>query len=85
MIDPNDPEDAAYIAYDAWGNNHAVLVEKLTPDYHDSMGSEAASEVISPIGNEAPILFKRKGWYYLMYGHTCCFCEPGSGAHLQVN
>ena len=35
--------------------------------------------------NEAPILFSRHGWYYLLYGHTCCFCQPGSGARVQVS
>ena len=35
--------------------------------------------------NEAPILFSRRGWYYLLYGHTCCFCQPGSGARVQVS
>ena len=85
MIDPNDDNDTAYIAYDAWGNNHAVLVERLTPDYHDSLGAAASSGKISPIGNEAPILFERRGWYYLLYGHTCCFCETGSSAHLVMS
>ena len=84
MVDPNDANDTAYIAYDAWGNNHAVLVERLTPDYHDSMGAVASSGKISPIGNEAPIMFERQGWYYLLYGHTCCFCETGSGAHVMM-
>ena len=84
MVDPNDQNGTAYIAYDAWGNNHAVVVERLTPDYHDSYGAEASSGRISPINNEAPILFERRGWYYLLYGHTCCFCEAGSGAELWV-
>ena len=84
MVDPNDAEGAAYIAYDAWGNNHAVLVERLTPDYLDSLGAEATSGQISPRDNEAPILFERRGWYFLMYGHTCCFCEQGSGARVWV-
>ena len=85
MIDPNDEDEAAYIAYDAWGNNHAVLVERLTPDYHDSLGEDFTSGQISPVGNEAPILFERQGWYYLLYGHTCCFCQPGSGAHVWMS
>jgi len=85
MIDPNDEEESAYIAYDAWGNNHAVVIEKLTPDYYDSLGSSATTGTISPTSNEAPILFERKGWYYLLYGHTCCFCEQGSGAEVWAS
>jgi hypothetical protein len=82
MIDPNDANATAYIAYDAWGNNHALVIEQLTPDYHDSLGALASTGTISPISNEAPILFERQGWYYLLYGHTCCFCEQGSGAEV---
>ena len=26
------------------------------------------------------MIFERKGFYYLIYGHTCCFCDTGSGA-----
>ena len=82
MVDPNDPAATAYIAYDAWGNNHRVVVEQLTPDYHDSLGAASSSGPVSPAGNEAPLLFSRRGWYYLMYGHTCCFCQEGSGARV---
>ena len=60
MVDTNDPDLSAYIAYDAWGNSHSVLIEKLTPDYRDSMGNAATSGVLTPKGNEAPILFERK-------------------------
>ena len=28
----------AYLAYDAWGNNHAIVIERLTEDYTDSLG-----------------------------------------------
>ncbi len=39
MLDPStDSNGTAYIAYDAWGNNHAIVIEQLTPDYHDSLG-----------------------------------------------
>ena len=78
MIDPNDPELTAYLAYDAWGNNHAIVIEQLTEDYIDSLGAEASSGQITPIRNEAPILFERKGVYYLMYGPLCCFCHQGT-------
>ena len=82
MVDPNDDVDTAYIAYDAWGNNHAIVIEKLTSDYYDSLGGSTSTGTITPTNNEAPILFERKGWYYLLYGHTCCFCEQGSGAEV---
>ena len=82
MVDPNDEFNTAYIAYDAWGNNHAIAIEQLTPNYHDSLGAVATTGNISPHNNEAPILFEWKGWYYLLYGHTCCFCEQGSGAEV---
>jgi len=38
MVDPNDKNHTAYIAYDAWGNNHSILIEQLTVDYKDSLG-----------------------------------------------
>ncbi len=37
MLDPSS-NGTAYIAYDGWGNNHAIVKEQLTPDYHDSLG-----------------------------------------------
>ena len=58
MVDPNSENGTAYIAYDAWGNNHALVIEQLTPDYHDAMGASASSGTISPISNEAPTLFE---------------------------
>ena len=40
MVDASDtnPHKAAYLAYDAWGNNHAIVIEKLNEDYTDSLG-----------------------------------------------
>ena len=32
--------------------------------------------------DEAPVLLKRKGVYYAMFGHGCCFCEGGSGVNV---
>ena len=28
------------------------------------------------------MLFERGGWYYLLFGTVCCFCEEGSGAEV---
>ena len=65
MIDPKD--DVAYLAYDAWGNNHKVLIEELNENYTDSLGAATSTGPLSPSSHEAPILFERKGIYFLMY------------------
>eukprot|EP00462_Mataza_sp_D1_P006741 CAMPEP_0175121810 /NCGR_PEP_ID=MMETSP0087-20121206/1369_1 /TAXON_ID=136419 /ORGANISM="Unknown Unknown, Strain D1" /LENGTH=240 /DNA_ID=CAMNT_0016403381 /DNA_START=119 /DNA_END=838 /DNA_ORIENTATION=- len=54
FIDTRDTRRTAYIAYDAWSNNHVVTIEQLTPDYLDSKGSSFSSGPLSPAGNEAP-------------------------------
>ena len=76
--------EQAYIAYDAWGNNHQVVVEQLNNDFTDSLGASTTTSPLSPTGNEAPIMFSRGGWYYVLYGTTCCFCRQGAGAEVMV-
>lgn len=50
MVDSNDD---AYIAYDAWMNDHTISIEKLSFDYRRSVGISSGD--ISPHGNEAPV------------------------------
>jgi beta-xylosidase len=82
LIDPYSSDGEAYIAYDAWENKHSVSVEKLTPSYHGSLGAQTSTGLISSKNNEAPILFARNGWYYLLFGHTCCFCQSGANSRV---
>ena len=85
LATPELPGGGAYIAYDAWDNGHAIRVEKLSDDLtrgSDEPGDSTAD--LSPRGNEAPLLFERNGWYYLAYGHVCCFCAEGGGAVVLV-
>lgn len=79
-----DTDGAAYLAYDAWGNNHQITIERLTDDYHDTLGAAATTGPLTPNSNEAAALFERDGTYYLTYGNTCCFCHTGSNAHVQT-
>jgi len=80
LVDETVTPNTAYLAYDSWGTNHQIVVEQLTADFTNSLGAAASSGTLTPENNEAPILFQRKGWYYLLYGHTCCFCKEGAGA-----
>jgi len=82
FVDSANPNHSAYIAYDAWENSHRVSIEALNADYTDSSGNSTGA--ISPSGNEAPILFQRHGFYYLLFGHTCCFCEQGAGSNIYT-
>ena len=77
-------DGVGYLAYDAWSNGHAVTVERLDAAFYNGAASPPAPP-LSPKGNEAPLLFKRNGWYYLLFGHTCCFCSTGAGARVLVS
>jgi hypothetical protein len=84
----NDNENEmtkAYIAYDAFDNLHRIQIEQLTPDYTDSLGRAATTGPLTPFNNEAPILFKRHGYYYLLFGECCCFCRSGSNSRVFVS
>lgn len=70
----------AYVAYGAWSNSHSISIEELNENYTDSVN--VSSGIISPPVNEAPVLFERKGWYYLFFGECCCFCKSGAGTHV---
>lgn len=74
----------AYIVYNGWYNDHKISVEKLNEEFTDSLGADFNSGYVSPAKMEAPMMFKRNRYYYLLYGHTCCFCKEGSGAHIKV-
>ncbi|CAF0871500.1 unnamed protein product [Didymodactylos carnosus] len=81
----DDDDGQGYIAYDAFNDFHALQIERLAPDFLSTLGSIVTSGIITPINNEAPIFFKRYGWYYLLYGQRCCFCRQGSNSHVLVS
>ena len=83
FVDSNGTD--AYIVYNGWYNSHTLSVEKLNESFTDSLGKEFNSGYVGPHKMEAPAMFERNGYYYLLYGHTCCFCKEGSGAHVQVS
>ena len=80
---------SAYIAYDAWDNGHRVRVERLNDAWTETLSMDATdarstSGDVSEADVEAPILFERRGWYYLIYGSTCCFCAEGGSAVVMA-
>ena len=79
-----DEDRAAYVAYGAWGNGHRISIEKLTDDWLDTTGEETNTGFLSPEKREAPLLFERKGTWYLLYGHTCCFCRYDEQSESQT-
>lgn len=81
LVDPKD--QAGYLIYDAWGNNHQVLVEKLDEDYLNT-SDDLPVTISEDSGVEAPMAFERNGWYYAFFGPTCCFCRQGSGAEVYT-
>ena len=82
FVDDNGTD--AYIVYNGWYNDHTLSIEKLNESFTDSLGAQYNSGAVSENKQEAPAMFKRNGYYYLLYGHTCCFCKEGSGAHVRV-
>lgn len=92
-------EDEAFIAYGAWYNmgitsgwrtkvyldhmleTHQIAIQRLDKSFTRPIG-EAVT--VSKHGQEAPSFFSHSGYYYLIYGNTCCFCRMGSDASVYV-
>jgi hypothetical protein len=55
---------------------HNISVEQLAPDFLSS--AKHNSGFFGATFVEAPVMFKRQGVYYAMFGHCCCFCAAGS-------
>lgn len=76
-----DEDKSAYIVYNTIAG-HKIFVEKLNEDY------TASSLIISSeIDNdcEAPAMFKRGKYYYILTDKTCCFCGEGTGAKVLMS
>eukprot|EP00931_Biecheleriopsis_adriatica_P028574 TRINITY_DN17031_c0_g1_i1.p1 TRINITY_DN17031_c0_g1~~TRINITY_DN17031_c0_g1_i1.p1 ORF type:complete len:440 (+),score=64.77 TRINITY_DN17031_c0_g1_i1:26-1345(+) len=85
IVTTEGTNSSTFIAYDAWDNGHRVRIEKLNPTWTSSLPDAAATTGdLSEADVEAPMLFERKGWYYLIYGTTCCFCSEGGNAVVQT-
>ena len=86
--------DTAYMVYTVWKShgkpvqNTHIKVEQLSADFLGSSGKTSAiflpfPHQLHPGGaDEAPAMFQRKGIYYVLFGHGCCFCAGGSGVNV---
>ncbi|HEX3986278.1 MAG TPA: family 43 glycosylhydrolase [Acidobacteriaceae bacterium] len=76
-----DNDGTGYFIYSTIGLDHAIRIERLTPNFYSVTGA------VSPIlgkNCEAPALFRRGDTYYALFDHTCCFCKAGSGARVLM-
>ncbi len=78
-------DDVAYVAYGSWSTEHSLAIELLNENFTNSLGLRNTSGIITPPGNEAPILFERQGWFYLLFGECCCFCQQGAATRALVS
>ena len=62
---------------------HRIALQPLDARFTDVQPGVNVSTV-SPLDKEAPALFAWRGFYYLVYGDLCCFCNQGSTAQVFV-
>jgi hypothetical protein len=55
-----------------------MSVEKLSDDFLTTMGTKYNSGFFGASFVEAPMIFKRYGIYYAVFGSCCCYCRSGS-------
>lgn len=67
---PPSPQPVIY------GAGFWITIEKLTPDFLGVTGEmfDGFRGNQSEWGFEAPVMFKRQGLYYILFGPFCCFC-----------
>eukprot|EP01120_Amphizonella_sp_Union-15-10_P005527 TRINITY_DN1640_c0_g2_i1.p1 TRINITY_DN1640_c0_g2~~TRINITY_DN1640_c0_g2_i1.p1 ORF type:complete len:372 (-),score=59.67 TRINITY_DN1640_c0_g2_i1:190-1305(-) len=75
-----DDDGKGYVIY-SW--DFVIHIEELTQDLLHSTGR--MSKIFPEYFVEAPVMFKRNGIYYAIFGHCCCYCEQGSGLFVHTS
>lgn len=73
-----DDDGTGYAIYSA---DHYMFIDALSSDFLSGSGKPGVQQ-LGPYFVEAPVLFKRKGIYYALFDHCCCFCYQGSGVRV---
>ena len=81
---PRGSAAKAYILYTSHSTGVRVVVEELDDRFYNARADVNASAPFSPAPVESPVMFKRAGWYYVAFGHTCCYCLAGSNVRLYA-
>lgn len=89
----DEKDGAGYIVYNSDENGHLcgachippcdcgfqMSVERLAPHFRSTVPSSNSGWIGAPTV-EAPAMFSRNGWYYLLFDRLSCFGPQGSGA-----
>jgi len=76
-----DDDGQAYYIYTDMGEGYAIRSERLTPDYTDSSGQVSKPFVT---GGEAPLLLRRKNYYYALISSLCPDCSEGGEVQVYL-
>jgi hypothetical protein len=71
----------AWIAANAFEDDHSISVQPLDSSFTDVAGAAA---VVSIKDQESVGLFESNGKFYMVHGNLCCFCPEGSNVLLSV-
>jgi hypothetical protein len=74
----DEPTAPGWPGHVAHNFGHIVMIERMSPDLLNSTQVNVTGFFPDDFV-ENPILFKRKGRYFLTYGSCCCGCTEGSG------
>eukprot|EP00026_Physarum_polycephalum_P008599 Phypoly_transcript_08687.p1 GENE.Phypoly_transcript_08687~~Phypoly_transcript_08687.p1 ORF type:complete len:298 (+),score=31.46 Phypoly_transcript_08687:195-1088(+) len=74
-----DDDGTGYIAYAA---NWLMHIEQLDFTFYGNTTNYGKN--FTEFFVEAPVMFKRHGLYYVLFGYCCCYCEQGSGVMVHV-
>jgi len=55
-----------------------MSVERLTPNYQETLGMDASSGLFGDPNQGSPILFRIGDNYIATFGNACCFCKNAS-------
>ena len=76
-----DDDGTAYYIFNLLNYDFAVHIARLTPDY---LGLTDDIAPANEVGAEAPMLFRRNNYYYLLCGELCSFCPEGSKVQYMI-